>query len=169
MKTSNKLLLGLFILVVLGMIFANFRLKSVIGTSPQLNGRVSGNNSVISIKVNTGSDSTTIQTNSSEGDLNYGLFADKTKVLLSMDKNTTYEQLNQYKNDLKKLNIDLNIRRVEFSSDNKINLLKITVDCNDGFKGTVTQSLKGNEKIGFYRVYDNSASSPFGMYAIPLE
>lgn len=169
MKTSNKLLLGLFILIVLGMIFATLRLKSVVETSPQLNGQVSGNNSAINIKVNTDIGSTTIQTKTLEGDLNYGLFADKTKVLLSMDKNTTYEQLNQYKTDLKKLNIDLNIRRVEFSSDNKINLLKISVDCNDGYKGIVTQSLKDNEKIGFYRIYDRTGDSAFGMYAIPLK
>lgn len=169
MKTSNKLLLGLFILIVLGMIFATLRLKSVIGTYPQLNGQVSGNNPVFSMKVNTHSKSTTIKHNFTDGDLNYGLFADKTKVLLSIDKNTTYDQLSQYKNDLKKLNIDLNIKRIEFSSDNKINLLKISVDCNDGYKGTVTQSLKDNEKIGFYRIYDDSAESTFGMYPIHLE
>ena len=169
MKTSNKLLLGLLVLIVLGMITATIRLKYLVDKFPKQNGQVSANNPFINISVNGSSNTNTYNVTSSEGDLGYGLFTDKTKVLLSIDKNTTYEQLSQYKNDLKKLNIDLNIKRIEFDSDNKIKSLKISVDCNDGYKGNATQSLDGNEKIGFYRIYNDTTSSAFGMNAIPLE
>jgi len=166
MKTSNKLLLGLLIIVVLGMIIANLRLKYVIEKNPELRVQSSMNNSFLNIKVN---GNTINNTPTTTGNLDYGLFADKTKVLLSIDKNMSYEQLNEFKSKLKKLNIDFNIRKIEFDSDNKITKLKISVDCNDGYKGSATESLKDNGRIGFYRIYSDSTTTPFGMNAIALQ
>ncbi|MDD3321346.1 MAG: hypothetical protein PHS59_07870 [Paludibacter sp.] len=169
MKTSNKLLLGLFIVVVLGMIFANIRLKNVIETTPGLESQTSNNKSFFSFKMTKSSSNTISKTDTLQGDFSYGLFADQTKVLLSIDGNTSYDQLNQYKIDLKRLNIDLNIKKVEFADNGKMIKLEIAVDCNDGFKGTVKQVLRNNNRIGFYRIYDESAPSAFGMSAMPLE
>ena len=170
MKTSNKLLLGLFIVVVLAMVVANIRLKSVVGNLPELISQTTSNKAFsLSYKVNGNSKSVSTLTEKQKGNYNYGLFADSTKVLLSMDRNTSYDQLNQYKNDLKQLNIDLNIKKVEFDDNGKMKRLEIAVDCHDGFKGTVKQTLSRNNKIGFYRIYDKSATSPFGMEALSLE
>lgn len=98
-----------------------------------------------------------------------GLFLNKSKVLLSIDRNTSKDQLNEYQTKLRERNIQLNIERIEFDQENKIKFLKISVDCHDGFKGSVSQSLKENEKIGFYRIYDKNVSSPFGMSPSPVK
>lgn len=101
--------------------------------------------------------------------INTGLLVDSTKVTLSIDKNTTNDEINSFQTRLKELNIDLNIDKIEFGSDNKIKFLSISVDCNDGFKGSVNQTLGDNDKIGFYRVYDKNGQSPFGMCPLELE
>jgi hypothetical protein len=144
MKTSNKLLLGFLCLIiaflVISTLLAKRELNKVIPTHTQLSSNQATNNS---------------------------LFADSTKVTLSMDRNTSVIDITNYTVELKKLNIDLKVDKIEFDSNNKIKFISISVDCNDGFKGSVNQTMEENDKIGFYRVYDKSNQSPFGM--CPLE
>jgi hypothetical protein len=146
MKTSNKLLLGFFGLVVASLVIANIAIKSEINKTPRTNSQVDTNKIFSSC-----------------------LLIDKNKVVLSIDRNTTQEQLNDYRTKLKEVNINLNIDKIEFESDKKIKYLEISVDCNDGFKGSVNQTLRGDEKIGFYRIYDKKAPSPFGMYPMYIK
>lgn len=147
MKTSNKLLLGLFCLVIASLVIFNIIIKwKMDKASVQSETPISNNQ-----KINT------------------GLLVDSTKVTLSIDKNTTNDEINSFQTRLKELNIDLNIDKIEFGSDNKIKFLSISVDCNDGFKGSVNQTLGDNDKIGFYRVYDKNGQSPFGMCPLELE
>lgn len=91
-------------------------------------------------------------------------------ISLSIDKNTTQEKINTYKTDLEKRKIFLNIEKIGFDTDNTIKFIKLAIDCNDGFKGSVEQDLsQENQKIGFYRIYDKNALSPFGMSPSPPE
>ena len=141
MKTSNKLLLGFFGLVVAALVITNIAIKSELKNVPLTNNlvEISKNNSSL-------------------------LLINKDVVVMSINKNTTKEQINDYQTQLKEANIILNINKIEFGLDNKIKFLSISVDCNDGFKGSVNQTLNGNEKIGFYRIYEKKAPKPFGMY-----
>jgi hypothetical protein len=147
MKTSNKLLLGLFCLIFISLIVINVMLKIAIGNIPaqkeflKLHSQVIGNS----------------------------LFIDSTEVILSIDKNTTIVDISNYKTKLKEVNIDLNIDKIEYDTDNKIKSLAIKVDCNDGYVGTANKMLNGDEKIGFYRLYRKDAKSPFAMIPISFE
>jgi hypothetical protein len=146
MKTSNKLLLGFFCLVVVNLVAANIAVKSEINKAPQ--------------------SKNPLEISKTENSL---LLINQNVVVLSINKNTTQEQLNDYQNKLKEANINLNIDKIEFGSDKKIKSLGISVDCNDGFKGSVNQTLTGGEKIGFYRIYSPKAPSPFGMYPMTIK
>lgn len=96
-----------------------------------------------------------------------GLKIDKHIISLSIDKNTSIEQLNAYKAALLKRNINLSVEKIDFDEKQKIKYIKIAVDCNDGFKGTSGETLMNeNTNIGFYRIY-NSKDSPFGMNPLP--
>jgi len=140
MKLSNKLLLGFLCLIIALSVITTLKIKRVVDKT------VSGETQISSTKQS-----------------KTGLFADSTKVTLSMDRNTSVADLTNYAVELKKLNIDLKVDKIEFDSNNKIKFLSISVDCNDGFKGSVNQTMGENDKIGFYRVYNKSNQSPFGM------
>ena len=147
MKTSIKLLLGLFCLIFISLIVINVMLKITIGNIPaqkellKLNSQIIGNS----------------------------LLIDSTEVILSMDKNTTIVDISNYKTKLKEVNIDLIIEKIEYDSDNKIKSLAIKVDCNDGYVGTANKMLNGGERTGFYRIYGKDAKSPFAMIPIELK
>jgi len=145
MKTSNKLLLGLFFLILISLIVINVKLKMAIGNIPIQKELLKSHSQIIG----------------------NSLFIDFTEVILSMDKNTTIVDISNYKTKLKEVNIDLIIEKIEYDSDNKIKSLAITVDCNDGSQGWTRQDLSGNEKIGFYRIYGKTDKQPFAM--TPLE
>jgi hypothetical protein len=146
MKTSNKLLLGFFGLVVVSLVIANIAIKSEINKTPRTDSQVEISRIMSSC-----------------------LLIDKSKVILSINRSTTQEQLNDYQSKLKGANINLNITKIEFDSDKKIKFIEMSVDCNDGFKGSVNQTFSGNEKVGFYRIYDKKVPSPFGMYPMSIK
>jgi len=92
-----------------------------------------------------------------------GLKINKNSVSLAIDKNTTGKELNQYKAALLKYKINLQVSEIQRDKNNKIGYIKIEVNCNDGFKGSVSEDLmKTGNRIGFYRIY-NTKGSPFGM------
>jgi len=140
MKTSNKLLLGLLCLILAFLVISTLLVKRDV-------------DKVIPDKIQLSNSQTTKN----------GLFADSTKVTLSMDMNTSVIDISNYQAKLKELNIDLKVDKIEFDSNNKIKFLSISVDCNDGFKGSVNQTMGENDRIGFYRIYTKDAQSPFGM------
>jgi len=100
-----------------------------------------------------------------------GLLLEKNKIQLSIDRNTTQDQLTSYKEALSKKNIKFWIEKVDYNEDKKIKYIKIQVDCNDGFKGSSGETFLGerkNKEVGFYRIY-NTKGSPFGMSPSPEE
>jgi len=99
--------------------------------------------------------------------IGHSLLIDSTEVILTIDRNTTIVDISNYKAKLKEVNIDLNIDKIEYDTDNKIKSLAINVNCNDGYQGWTEKGLNGNEKIGFFRIYDKPGKQPFAMY--PLE
>ncbi len=145
MKTSNKLLLGLFCLIVATLVIFNIGLKN-------------GMNQVLTQKNILKSHSQLIGNS---------LYIDSTEVILSIDKNASIADINNYKAKLKEVNIDLTIDKIEYDSIGRIKLLTISIDCNDGHTGWTTKDLTGDEKIGFYRIYNKSDLKQFDMY--PLE
>ena len=98
-----------------------------------------------------------------------GLTIEQNRILLSIDKNTTPEQIATYRESLLKKNIKFWVEKVAFDEKEKIKYIKIMVDCNDGFKGSSAETfLNEKTKIGFYRIY-NTKGSPFGMSPLPAE
>jgi hypothetical protein len=97
-----------------------------------------------------------------------GLDISAERVRLSVNRNTTSQELEQFKTDLwEKKAIRLHIVTVRYGLTGKINFLKIAVDCNDGFKGEASSTfLNDSHQIGFYRSYDDS-ENPFEIGSIP--
>lgn len=98
---------------------------------------------------------------------NVGLIITDNKIALYIDRNTTKEQLDEYKAKLLERKIDLNIDKIKFDNDKKMSYIKFSVDCNDGFKGSGAYALTEATKVGFYRLYDKNAESPFGVGLSP--
>lgn len=97
-----------------------------------------------------------------EGD---GLSISDQKVRCVISQNTTESQLQEFKTELwEKKKIRLDVDRLDLTPDKRISRIKISVDCNDGFKGTAQMVFKDdNSKMNFYRIYDEKAESPFGI------
>ena len=97
-----------------------------------------------------------------EGD---GLSISDQKVKCVISQNTTESQLQNFKTELwEKKKIRFDVERLDFTSDKRISRIKISVDCNDGFKGSAQMVFKDdNSKMNFYRIYDEKAESPFGI------
>jgi len=147
MKTSNKLLLGFFCLIIASFVTFNIVIKLRIAKLPTRNEVLKSNSGIT----------------------NNSLLIDSTEVILSMDNASSIVDISNYQAKLKKVNIDLKIDRIEYDSVNRIKLLSISVNCNDGFKGSTKKTLSGGEKIGFYRMYGKDAKSPFAMYPMELK
>lgn len=94
-----------------------------------------------------------------------GLSISDQKVRCVISQNTTEGQLQEFKAELwEKKKIRFDVERLDFTSDKRISRIKISVDCNDGFKGTAQMLFKdNNSKMNFYRIYDEKAESPFGI------
>ncbi|GAB3050870.1 hypothetical protein [Spirosoma pulveris] len=103
-----------------------------------------------------------------EGD---GLSISDQEVKCVISQNTTESQLQEFKTELwEKKNIRFDVERLDFTADKRISRIKISVDCNDGFKGTAQMVFKdNNSKMNFYRIYDEKAESPFGIGELSSE
>jgi hypothetical protein len=97
-----------------------------------------------------------------------GLDITEDRVRLTLDRHTSSQELEQFKKDLwEKKEIRLNIVSVQYGLTGKIKFLKISVDCNDGFKGEASSTfLNDSHRIGFSRYYDD-AENPFEIGSIP--
>jgi hypothetical protein len=145
MKTSYKLLLGLFCLILISLVVINIIIKTVI--SREL----------------TEQEKLTIINSTSDK----SLFISSSEVFFSINKNTSMSDLNDYKSKLKEVNIDLNIKKIEYDKDNKIKLIEYTVNGKDGF-GTLSRSsfengfisyFYENDKVFFYYNYGRTIKS----------
>ena len=94
-----------------------------------------------------------------------GLTISRKKVICVIDQTTSAEQLMRFKNELwQKKKIQLDIEQVTRNQDNLITQLKISVNCNDGFKGSAQADFKDvDTKLSFYRIYKKNVASPFGI------
>jgi hypothetical protein len=97
-----------------------------------------------------------------------GLLIKEDLVILVIDHATTTAELDYFKEYLnKELNISLEYE-VKLNKKDRLKWVKITVDCNDGFKGSFWADVKKKTtNIGFYRVYDTEVTTPFGVGYLP--
>ena len=85
-------------------------------------------------------------------------------ITLSINKTTTNEQLLNFKQQLARRKILFTVEKIERSANNEIKFIRISVDCNDGFKGASQQQFSdADSAIGFYRSYKAGSDSAFGM------
>jgi len=90
-----------------------------------------------------------------------GLSISDQKVKCVISQNTTESQLQDFKTELlEKKKIRFDVDRLDFTSDKGISRTKISVDCNDGFKGSAQMVFKDDKsKMNFYRIYDEKADA----------
>jgi len=81
-----------------------------------------------------------------------GVFISDTEVKLSLDKNTTREQLEDYQELLLKNNILFEVKKIEYYESGKIKRIKAIVICPD-FSGDIERYFEGDETTGFSRKY----------------
>ncbi len=89
------------------------------------------------------------------------------KAEFIIDKKTTKPQLERLVRWFKKRkNIDIDISNFKFNADNTIKTFALTVDCNDGFKGTSkSKNLFVEGDIhGFIRNYDDNSEIEFKIW-----
>jgi|GEM_PF-874873 hypothetical protein len=87
-----------------------------------------------------------------------------TKVEITYDENTTREVLDSDREFLKEeFNIDLSYSKLRFTSDRKLKSITLDVDCNDGFKGSVTSPDVEKLPVYFYRDFSEDVKKPFGV------
>jgi hypothetical protein len=87
-----------------------------------------------------------------------------TKVEITYDENTTREELDSAREFLKEeFNIDLSYSKLRFTSDRKLKSITLDVDCNDGFKGSVTSPDVEKLPVYFYRDFSEDVKKPFGV------
>jgi hypothetical protein len=95
---------------------------------------------------------------------NPGLSITKEEISLTIDRNTTRDQIETYKKELKKHNISFNLYQAQFSKENRLVSATMSVNCNDGFQGSLSKTFSGpGDRIGFYRIYTKGAKSAFGL------
>ncbi len=97
-----------------------------------------------------------------------GLVVKEDLVILIVDHASTVIELEGYKERLKKeLNMSLEYE-LKFNKKDQLKWIKLTVDCNDGFKGSFSSDVKKKTtNIGFYRVYDTEVTTPFAVGYLP--
>ncbi len=75
-------------------------------------------------------------------------------------ESTSYKQLQRYKEEAAGKGIDIDYENL-IIINGKIDGLKMSVDCNDGFSGSFTVTEIPESGVGFIRDYSEDADSPF--------
>ncbi len=73
---------------------------------------------------------------------------------------TSYKQLQRYKEEAAARGIDIEYENLTIING-KIDALKMSVDCNDGYSGSFTVTEIPESGVGFIRDYSEDADSPF--------
>lgn len=90
------------------------------------------------------------------------------RIEVSFSENLNLDSLINIQDRLNKLGIDMIYKELKFNDTGQLTRICINVDCNDGFKGgycSGVESLKHQERLGFYRDY-NDSKNPFGTGVI---
>ena len=95
------------------------------------------------------------------------LMISKNKMCLSFSKKATIKELKEVAARLLKKDISFGIEKITYNKDGSILYIKFSIDCHDGFKGSVAHTFNdtSEKNIGFYRIYHTN-TSPFGMDVI---
>lgn len=95
-----------------------------------------------------------------------GLSITDNSIVLVVDWNSTEADLEKYKSKLlKEYNISIGYD-LKFDKNEDLKWIKLTVDCNDGFKDSFQAKLITKmENVGFSRVYD-TRYPPEGQFAV---
>lgn len=86
------------------------------------------------------------------------------QVFLKITSNTTLSELTQISSELmEKKNILVDFAQSDFDKDGFIQKLDISVDCNDGMKGSTSANIVSLriKPFGFLRDYREEAEHPF--------
>jgi len=87
----------------------------------------------------------------------------KKNIDVSFNCHQTFDSLVLIRQELIKHNIELHYINVTFNKSGHLSGINFMVDCKDGFEGSAhLNTIYCTNKIGFYRHYDDSTSSPFG-------
>ena len=96
---------------------------------------------------------------------------DSNRIEVILTNDLTKDKLMHAKKELwekDKIILDYNI--LKYNKEGKIEHIKITVDCKDGFKGTYElNDFKDDFVFGFYRDYNEGVNSRFGLSPYPFD
>ena len=85
------------------------------------------------------------------------------KIQVVFTNKLTFQELTDIKNDLNECGITINYKSLAFDDNNKLSAIKCDIDCNDGNKGSLQNTINKDARIGFYRDYSENSKSIFGV------
>jgi hypothetical protein len=97
---------------------------------------------------------------SNAGDVEENQIQNEGVFIVRIFKSTTKSELEEFKSEAKKLNIDITYENLEIINA-EIEAITLKVDCNDGFSGTASTTNIPESGIGFIRDYREGADIPF--------
>ncbi len=91
----------------------------------------------------------------------------KNRVEVIFTNKLTFDDLVKIKADLKAKNITIVYQKIEFDKEKHLSAINISVDCNDGFKGSVSSKpLTNDNKVRFCRDFSKKSKEPFAIEAM---
>ena len=98
---------------------------------------------------------------------NDSVIAQDDRLEVTFNRQMTFEDLSEIKDQLAKKDILIEYKSLEFDENGGLSSLKFDVDCKDGFKGGASNNRIYNDtKWGFFRDYSENSTSPFGTGTI---
>ncbi len=86
------------------------------------------------------------------------------KIEVYFQRHHTQQDLNNIKEELAVMGIEIEYENVEFDRKGRLSSLGIRVNCKDGFSGTaMTSQVPEDLSFGFVRDYREGAAVPFGI------
>ena len=98
-----------------------------------------------------------------------GLSISEERVACIINRNMNIAEFDAFATELwEKKKIRFSVDRFYVNKYNQLTKVKISVNCNDGYKGSAELLFEDEEsKVGFYRVYNSKDNSPFGIGSLP--
>lgn len=86
------------------------------------------------------------------------------KIEVYFQRNHTQQDLNNIKEELAVMGIEIEYENVEFDQKGRLSSLGIRVNCKDGFSGSAnTSQVPEDLSFGFVRDYRADAAKPFAI------
>lgn len=83
-------------------------------------------------------------------------------VKVTFNSRTTFDDLAKVKSEMKNKGIAIDYIRIEFNEGGGLRVIKLKVDCKDGFSGTASSKvLTPESQFGFKRDYSQNSDDPF--------